>query len=77
MLSHRFGDVLVPYKITLLSNDNGSSKVDAIVLVPYKITLLSNIILLHPPRGAVLVPYKITLLSNLKFELKCCYGQHV
>ena len=26
---------------------------------------------------SVLVPYKITLLSNLKFEFKCCYGQHV
>ena len=48
-----------------------------IVLVPYKITLLSN----QGDAGGndigVLVPYKITLLSNLKFELKCCYGQHV
>ena len=47
------------------------------VLVPYKITLLSNPqhTLRHGLR--VLVPYKITLLSNLKFEFKCCYGQHV
>ena len=49
------GLVLVPYKITLLSNEHG-----------YIIGVL-----------CVLVPYKITLLSNLKFELKCCYGQHV
>ena len=49
----------------------------AVVLVPYKITLLSNRAINLPASVMVLVPYKITLLSNLKFELKCCYGQHV
>ena len=47
------------------------------VLVPYKITLLSNYSREKYLERVVLVPYKITLLSNLKFELKCCYGQHV
>ena len=48
-----------------------------LVLVPYKITLLSNAGRAGASLFKVLVPYKITLLSNLKFELKCCYGQHV
>ena len=47
------------------------------VLVPYKITLLSNSFGMVCLLLNVLVPYKITLLSNLKFEFKCCYGQHV
>ena len=34
--------VLVPYKITLLSNPNGELSGLTHVLVPYKITLLSN-----------------------------------
>ena len=34
--------VLVPYKITLLSNDVPVSVSVPVVLVPYKITLLSN-----------------------------------
>ena len=34
--------VLVPYKITLLSNGDGYGSGDGSVLVPYKITLLSN-----------------------------------
>ena len=34
--------VLVPYKITLLSNELGYEAYDKTVLVPYKITLLSN-----------------------------------
>ena len=70
-------EVLVPYKITLLSNVHCAVYLVGYVLVPYKITLLSNCI--TPQRSAplVLVPYKITLLSNLKFEFKCCYGQHV
>ena len=46
-------------------------------IVPYKITLLSNEAGKTNGYNSVLVPYKITLLSNLKFELKCCYGQHV
>ena len=36
--------VLVPYKITLLSNSMMISVQAVIVLVPYKITLLSNYI---------------------------------
>ena len=35
--------VLVPYKITLLSNRCACSYTSRYVLVPYKITLLSNI----------------------------------
>ena len=69
--------VLVPYKITLLSNYHSPLMFCPPVLVPYKITLLSNTCTPCNPASSVLVPYKITLLSNLKFELKCCYGQHV
>ena len=69
--------VLVPYKITLLSNHGETLREAVDVLVPYKITLLSNQLVPCAPLYLVLVPYKITLLSNLKFELKCCYGQHV
>ena len=58
-------NVLVPYKITLLSNNPFHWYCFPDVLVPYKITLLSN-----APNAAilvslVLVPYKITLLSNV------------
>ena len=35
-------EVLVPYKITLLSNIPGVVYKSSAVLVPYKITLLSN-----------------------------------
>ena len=69
--------VLVPYKITLLSNGYDKNGNKVYVLVPYKITLLSNVGKETFSGSAVLVPYKITLLSNLKFEFKCCYGQHV
>ena len=69
--------VLVPYKITLLSNRTALQNSAGIVLVPYKITLLSNYTAKIVKAVWVLVPYKITLLSNLKFEFKCCYGQHV
>ena len=69
--------VLVPYKITLLSNVSVPWVSLLFVLVPYKITLLSNERELLKSGVCVLVPYKITLLSNLKFEFKCCYGQHV
>ena len=69
--------VLVPYKITLLSNGDEENDKIYIVLVPYKITLLSNALKNVPRDEEVLVPYKITLLSNLKFEFKCRYGRHV
>ena len=58
------GGVLVPYKITLLSNGIDSDSIFTIVLVPYKITLLSNTINNQFDPSRVLVPYKITLLSN-------------
>ena len=56
--------VLVPYKITLLSNGRMTKSSSNHVLVPYKITLLSNRNEAHTARASVLVPYKITLLSN-------------
>ncbi len=56
--------VLVPYKITLLSNYQEAWAEYRYVLVPYKITLLSNVWKRNPTAGRVLVPYKITLLSN-------------
>ena len=77
MLGERLGKVLVPYKITLLSNQSSPILASRLVLVPYKITLLSNEPRIRTNIRRVLVPYKITLLSNLKFEFKCCYGQHV
>ena len=58
--------VLVPYKITLLSNFKGATQKVTLVLVPYKITLLSNHQFVHIGFVDVLVPYKITLLSNGK-----------
>ena len=56
--------VLVPYKITLLSNGKVVYSELGVVLVPYKITLLSNCNSIIHRFGDVLVPYKITLLSN-------------
>ena len=70
MYCTKYSIVLVPYKITLLSNVYSITSVVPLVLVPYKITLLSNC----PDFGIffwfVLVPYKITLLSNLILRLK-------
>ena len=57
-------NVLVPYKITLLSNQLLIGGIKDLVLVPYKITLLSNGMSQSVLFSAVLVPYKITLLSN-------------
>ena len=63
----RSGMVLLPYKITLLSNIQLYLSEFCEVLLPYKITLLSN------GRGCfaccryVLLPYKITLLSNYQW----------
>ena len=56
--------VLVPYKITLLSNSGFGLIEGTRVLVPYKITLLSNAVECEDEETDVLVPYKITLLSN-------------
>ena len=62
--------VLVPYKITLLSNNPNAVYDIRFVLVPYKITLLSNAGGSAPGTPAVLVPYKITLLSNCVADTK-------
>ena len=59
-------EVLLPYKITLLSNCHMSIILADIVLLPYKITLLSNRLMAIRFLFSVLLPYKITLLSN------CC-----
>ena len=42
-----FATVLVPYKITLLSNPDPVFPDPPTVLVPYKITLLSNVYLVR------------------------------
>ena len=67
MPSYAFAWVLVPYKITLLSNKTGFLEYYRGVLVPYKITLLSNVLARFLAGLPVLVPYKITLLSNWLF----------
>ena len=56
--------VLLPYKITLLSNCDRWLGLSWIVLLPYKITLLSNRHHKVTRKPRVLLPYKITLLSN-------------
>ena len=56
--------VLLPYKITLLSNKNRIGFDKCKVLLPYKITLLSNPLAWELVSDGVLLPYKITLLSN-------------
>ena len=64
-MSYSTSIVLVPYKITLLSNAGDVAPDGRQVLVPYKITLLSNECLGYCVELKVLVPYKITLLSNV------------
>ena len=66
MFGETLGKVLVPYKITLLSNKSFTEHGYLIVLVPYKITLLSNMWSVCGLSDSVLVPYKITLLSNIR-----------
>ena len=68
-MGHGSRGVLVPYKITLLSNALREIVRGVTVLVPYKITLLSNGHSKSSEGGEVLVPYKITLLSNKWGEL--------
>ena len=67
MVTIRVKNAIVPYKITLLSNETDGQRGRGKVLVPYKITLLSNELPRHLARRHVLVPYKITLLSNHKW----------
>ena len=64
-MEHVLAAVLLPYKITLLSNTVPISGNVYGVLLPYKITLLSNLAKLNNHIHNVLLPYKITLLSNL------------
>ena len=56
--------VLIPYEITLLSNNTKHFICLSVVLIPYEITLLSNKMGLQIPTNMVLIPYEITLLSN-------------
>ena len=58
--------VLLPYEITLLSNQRKYYHHQNNVLLPYEITLLSNPGLAYDDSSVVLLPYEITLLSNIK-----------
>ena len=60
--------VLLPYEITLLSNNITVILAKIDVLLPYEITLLSNSILGYFGFDLVLLPYEITLLSNGYFN---------
>ena len=57
--------VLLPYGITLFSNDFCAICILTSVLLPYEITLFSNIALSLPVNLLVLLPYEITLFSNV------------
>ena len=63
--------VLLPYEITLLSNDFPCPIDMQIVLLPYEITLLSNFVALALYQRFVLLPYEITLLSNDYSSRQC------
>ena len=56
--------VLVPYRITPLSNNSAGRAESRQVLVPYRITPLSNVQTYCYRVRRVLVPYRITPLSN-------------
>ena len=56
--------VLLPYEITLFSNEYAKRYGYSIVLLPYEITLFSNVSLQQPNTLKVLLPYEITLFSN-------------
>ncbi len=68
--------VLLPYKITLFSNNPWKTNVELWVLLPYKITLFSNTVLMLNMNLKVLLPYKITLFSNLKPQISCATIMH-
>ena len=63
--------VLLPYEITLFSNNSTRIAVDNGVLLPYEITLFSNITYQIGLMIYVLLPYEITLFSNLKPQISC------
>ena len=65
--------VLIPYEITLFSNNEMRKKTEKDVLIPYEITLFSNTGANGLFTLTVLIPYEITLFSNLKFEIKCTH----
>ena len=65
--------VLLPYEITLLSNDSKIAETKTIVLLPYEITLLSNTLELAKAYNVVLLPYEITLLSNSNRGIRLAY----
>ena len=56
--------VLLPYEITLFSNQAPYLKWYKHVLLPYEITLFSNGTFGGVQVGIVLLPYEITLFSN-------------
>ena len=58
--------ILLPYEITLFSNQTNATILYWDILLPYEITLFSNSkgVLLIP--NIILLPYEITLFSNLK-----------
>ena len=60
--------VLLPYEITLFSNDFLINNKYMSVLLPYEITLFSNMKLHLQHTSQVLLPYEITLFSNNEYE---------
>ena len=56
--------VLLPYEITLFSNENIVAVNCIGVLLPYEITLFSNLNDGNYRGDLVLLPYEITLFSN-------------
>ena len=58
--------VLLPYEITLFSNDSRGVPGAWDVLLPYEITLFSNPLKDLCKTAVVLLPYEITLFSNLR-----------
>ena len=56
--------VLLPYEITLFSNEGIDNETGIPVLLPYEITLFSNYENIGAWKNNVLLPYEITLFSN-------------
>ena len=77
MLTSITGNVLLPYKFTLLSNNPFDILLTIGVLLPYKFTLLSNEESGETYEQVVLLPYKFTLLSNLKFGKATLLAVHL
>ena len=60
--------VLLPYEITLFSNNKNCGSKNGHVLLPYEITLFSNKGWINNAVANVLLPYEITLFSNKRSE---------